>query len=93
MKLTYRFNREQIHILETVNGFDTEFEIKILEDGPLVAGIKEIEKVFEDNRVYTDVMFYVYEHHHYKVIVRKDYYDQFILALMQYRLLLSVEWV
>ena len=93
MQLTYRFDQARVEIKETDTGTDTEFEIKILEDGPLIAGIKEIHKFFEENRVYTDVMFYVYEHHQYKVIVRQDYYTDFILALMKHHLLLSVEWV
>ncbi|MBC8079283.1 MAG: hypothetical protein H7X86_02995 [Gorillibacterium sp.] len=93
MQLTYRFDQANLKINEIDMGTDTEFEIQILNDGPLLRGIKEIHKAFDENKDYTDVMFYIYEHHQYKVIVRKDYYSDFVLALMKHKLLLSVEWV
>lgn len=55
--------------------------------------IKQVKKLFEDNEVYTDVLFYAYGNHEYRVIVRRDYYTDFVLALMKHhRLLQSVEW-
>ncbi|KIL35534.1 hypothetical protein SD71_12800 [Cohnella kolymensis] len=93
MQLTYRFDQECVQIREAADGADIEFEIKILQNGILLKGIKEVQKKFEENSVYTDVLFYAYEDHKYKVIVRKDYYVEFILALMERQILRSVEWV
>jgi hypothetical protein len=42
--------------------------------------------------VYTDVLFYAYPDQTYKVIVRRDYYVEFVLELMKHKLLQSVEW-
>jgi len=92
MTLTYRHNKEVIQISETPNVSDVEFDIKVLAEDKW-AGIKELQRTFEDNDVHTDVLFYPYENHHYKVIVRIDYYADFILGLMKHHLLESVEWV
>lgn len=91
MKLTYRFNKDDVHISETPNDVDIEFEIRIME-AKYWAGMKELQRTFEENRVYTDVLFYPFENHHYRVIVRQDYYIDFILGLMKHHLVESVEW-
>lgn len=92
MQLTYRFDHQRISISETVNGSDTEFEIKIIDEETMLASLKEVQRICEDNDIYTDALFYAYEHHQYKVIVRSDYYVDFIMALMGHQLLKSVEW-
>lgn len=91
MKLTYRYNAEVICISETPNDADVEFEIKIVAEN-MLAAIKEVQKVFEENKVYTDVLFYPYEKLRYRVIVRQDYYVDFILSLLKRRLIDSAEW-
>ncbi len=90
--LTYRYNPDVISIRETANGNDVEFHIQILKEIPYLEEMKKVQKLFEDNRVYTDALFYAYENHEYRVIVRQDYYSDFILALMKHHLLQSVEW-
>lgn len=92
MQLTYRFDHQRITINETVNGSDTEFEINIIDEETMLASFKEVQKKFENNDTYTDALFYAYEHHQYKVIVRGDHYVDFIMALMGRQLLLQVEW-
>lgn len=91
MKLTYRFDEQRVEILESANGTDTEFEIN-LRDLDLVDGLKEVKKKFDENDIYTDVLFYAYENHRYKVIVRSEFYVDFIMALMGNGLLRLVEW-
>ncbi|MDF2963500.1 MAG: hypothetical protein K0S39_5235 [Paenibacillus sp.] len=90
--LTYRNNPDMIKLQESPNGNDIEFHIQILGDQPYLDGMKQVQKTFEDNRVHTDVLFYAYAGHVYKVIVRRDYYEDFILELMRHRLLQRVEW-
>lgn len=89
--LKYEFDQDVIQIRETANEEDVEFHIHILEEQYL-KDMKEIQREFEDNRVYTDVLFYIYANHEYQVIVRKDHYTAFVLELMKHRLLRSVEW-
>ncbi|GIO32176.1 MULTISPECIES: hypothetical protein [Paenibacillus] len=90
--LIYRCNEDVARITETVNGEDVEFRIRLLQEEPYLNRLREIRKHFEDNDVYTDALFYVYKNHEYGAIVRKDYYVDFVLALMKHGLLRSVEW-
>lgn len=90
--LTYTYDQQLLFIRETANGADMEFEIELLGDARLDAELKDIQREFEADEVLTDVLFYVYPHRKYQVIVRSDYYDDFIFALMKHRLLLSVAW-
>ncbi|RAV20073.1 hypothetical protein [Paenibacillus contaminans] len=91
--LTYRFDPEIVHIQEDVNGDDVEFRIRVLKEQPLaVDGLKQARAWFESNEVHTDVLFYAYPDQTYKVIVRRDYYVEFVLELMKQKLLRSVEW-
>ncbi|MGA9173746.1 MAG: hypothetical protein WBZ33_07225 [Thermoactinomyces sp.] len=91
--LAYRSNQDVMKIHEKANEDDIEFHIQILKEKPYVDAIKQIQKQFEDNEVCTDVLFYPYANHEYRVIVRRDYYTDFILALMKHRLIQSVEWI
>jgi len=91
MELTYRYNQDSIEMSESIMETDIEFEIRVIaEHGK--TGIKKIKKFFEEDRVYTDVLFYAYENYRYRVIVRKDYYVDFILALLKHHLIESAEW-
>lgn len=91
MKLTYHYSKEVIQIIETPNETDVEFDIKLPQE-QYWAGMKELQRTFEEDEVYTDVLFYVYKDHHYRVIVRNDYYVDFILGLMKHQLLEEVKW-
>jgi len=92
MELHYRYNEEHLQIIETANNPDIEWDIKLYAERFFPA-IKEIRKTFEENKVYTDVLFYAYDNHHYKIIVRPDYYVDFVLQLMKHQLLDCVEWI
>lgn len=93
MQLSYHFDPARVKLKETVNESDIEFDIELLGEASMVESMKEVQKKFEENDIYTDVLFYPHEHQCYRVIVRKDFYVEFILAMMQYRLLDRVEWV
>ncbi|MDG0793983.1 hypothetical protein OMP38_26540 [Cohnella ginsengisoli] len=91
--LNYRFDETALQIGESANENDVEFRIVLATDDPsIAAGLKRVRQEFDENRVYTDVLFYHYPNHEYKVIVRKDYYVDFVLELMKQRLLKSVAW-
>jgi hypothetical protein len=90
--LKYEYDHSVIQINEVKNENDVEFHIHILQEESYLDRIKKVQHVFEDDRVYTDVLFYIYANHEYRVIVRRDYYDDFVLELMKQRLLTSVKW-
>ncbi|MFC3802298.1 hypothetical protein [Cohnella sp. GCM10012308] len=91
--LSYRFDESILRISESANENDVEFRIDLVTDEPsALAGLQRVRQAFDENRVYTDVLFYHYPDREYKVIVRKDYYTDFVLELMKQRLLQSVEW-
>lgn len=91
--MKYQYDQNVIRISETANENDIEFRILILIEKPYLDGMKQVQKEYEDNRIHTDVLFYIYANHEYRVIVRKDHYEDFVLELMKRRLLQSVEWV
>ncbi|CAN7754279.1 hypothetical protein LJR153_006836 [Paenibacillus sp. LjRoot153] len=91
--LRYTFDEKAIELSETANGQDIEFRIHILEDASMDQRVKDIQHDFEHNHVITDVLFYAFKNQEYQFIVRKDYYEAFILSLMKHRLLTSVTWV
>lgn len=90
--LTYQFDPDVIQIQEKTNDKDVEFEIRVVNEESLVQELRGIRKWFETNDVHTDVLFYGYPDRTFKVIVRHDYYVEFVLELMKHRLLRSVEW-
>ena len=53
---------------------------------------KPLKMFFEDDDVYTDVLFYAYPNQVYSAVVRTDYYTDFILQLMKHQLIQCVEW-
>ena len=91
MKLIYEWNQNVIDISEVEVLNDIEFSIKVLSPSHF-DDMKNIQKIFESNDVITDVLVYTYTNHEYRVIVRKDYYGDFILQLMKNQLLTKVEW-
>lgn len=90
--LTYRFDPELLDIQETPNGNDTEFIIRVPDGSPALEGLKRVQSYFDDNKDYTDVLFYLYPHHEFKVIVRRELYAEFLGELIKRRLLRSLEW-
>lgn len=92
LMLTYQFDPDVIQIQEKTNDKDVEFEIRVVKEEALVHELRQIRKWFETNDVHTDVLFYGYPDRTFKVIVRHDYYVEFVLELMKHRLLRSVEW-
>lgn len=94
MPLNYRIDSERVRIRETTNDDDVEFELTFLQDEPLLSKMREVQKRFEDNDVYTDVLFYLNQdqERQYRIIVRKDFYTDFLLALLKFRILEGLEW-
>jgi endo-1,4-beta-mannosidase len=90
--LVYTFDNQIIEIREAVNGNDMEFTIRIVQEEPYLERFRQVEHFFNENGVISDVFFYPHVNHEFQVIVRSDYYADFVLELMKRRLLKSVEW-
>ncbi|WP_028549091.1 hypothetical protein [Paenibacillus sp. UNC451MF] len=90
--LAYNYDDQMIELSETANETDVEFRIRVIGNEPFEQKMKAVQNEFEHNEVLTDVFFYAYKNQAYQFIVRKDYYTDFILALMKHRILRSVEW-
>ncbi|HZG78104.1 MAG TPA: hypothetical protein VEZ72_19790 [Paenibacillus sp.] len=88
--LLYAYDEAAVDIRETANEADVEFRIRLLTAPP--EAMEAIRETFDDNRVHTDVLVYPYPDRDYRVIVRKDYYERFVLELMRMKLLRRVEW-
>ncbi|XJZ27991.1 hypothetical protein ACF5W4_04090 [Bacillota bacterium Lsc_1132] len=91
MKLTYKFDKTVMELTETKNGEDIEFNITFLTN-EFKQQIEKVEKHFSENNLITDVLVYAHKNHHYQIIVRKDFYEEFVLQLFKQRLLLEVKW-
>ncbi|BFT72329.1 hypothetical protein [Paenibacillus sp. P36] len=91
MKLTYDWNKDIVEISETQVSNELEFTIRILSDHHFNS-MKLVQKNFEANDVITDVLVYPYTNHEYRVVVRNDFYEDFILQLCKYQLVTKVEW-
>lgn len=92
LKLRYTYNDSIMVLDEMPNEADIEFEVQIKDDR-YWAGMKAVQRFFEENEVYTDVLFYPFENRKFRIIVREDHYAAFILCLMKHQLLDKVEWV
>lgn len=92
MKIFYEYDKNIIELNETDNGEDKEFNIKLLDKG-LDDNLHEIRKFFEQNKVYTDVLFYTHSDHTYQIIVKNEYYTDFVIKLFKEKLLQKISWV
>ncbi|WP_433945340.1 hypothetical protein [Paenibacillus sp. SN-8-1] len=89
--LTYQIDSSVLDLQESQDGTDIEFNIK-LHHGGAVDGLRLVQQVFDSNTDYTDALFYAYANHEYKVIVRQEHYNDFLIELFKARLLRSLEW-
>ncbi|WP_010632540.1 hypothetical protein [Sporolactobacillus vineae] len=89
--LSFKVNEEMISLTEKRNGQDCEFLIHTKTNEALDR-LRKLRAFFEDDKVYTDILFYSRQDHEYQVIVRRDVYVPFVVHLFQLQLLLSVAW-
>jgi hypothetical protein len=91
--IRYEYDREGLDIQEKENGEDREFVMKVKNPEKYLPGLRKVRTHFSKDTVYTDVLFYTHPNHEYHIIVRADYYVDFILSLFKHRILLRLEWV
>lgn len=87
----YTFDHHLIDIRETQNETDVTFQIEVKSE-EIRNRLKQVRSVFDDNKDYTDVMFYSHQDGQYEVIVRRDAVLSFLLQLFRFRCLESLHW-
>ncbi|MBW5447313.1 hypothetical protein GE107_14750 [Cohnella sp. CFH 77786] len=90
--LKYEFDPRILDIRESENENDAEFLIRIPDGSPGLAEMRKVQHHFEDDNDYTDVLFYLYPNHEFKVILQREHYADFLAELMKRKLLRSLEW-
>lgn len=90
--LTYTFDPALIELEETSNVNDKEFRLRLLQATACKEAMRRVQEHFQDNAVIIDVLFYTYPNDTYRIIVRQDYYAEFITELLKHRLLQSAAW-
>jgi hypothetical protein len=91
MKVEYKYDAQLLEIKETTNGDDLEFTITLL-DNQLKKGLKLVREYFEENKILTDIHYYIHPNNRYQIIVRKDFYNEFLIQLFRQGLLQEIKW-
>lgn len=92
MKLVYKFDEKLFELQETQNGEDIEFTFTLL-DVELKKSLLKIREFFDENNIITDIQVYIHHNNRYQIIVRKDFYHDFVLQLFKQQLLQELKWV
>jgi hypothetical protein len=92
MRINYQYNEEEVKLTEVPNGDDIEFTLILLNDA-LKQKIIVIRDYFNSNNIETDILVYKHPNNHYQIIVRKDFYEEFILQLFKQQLLTELSWI
>lgn len=91
MKLKYQYDKEILTISEKQSESDIEITI-LFKNEESAKHLEAIRIFFDENDIYTDAIFNTYTDNSHQVIVRKDYYIDFILQLFKQTLLKSITW-
>lgn len=89
--LRYTFDESHINIKEIVNSSDTTYQI-VIKSEDMRKRLKQVRTYFEDNKDYTDALFYSNEDGTYEVIVRKDSIHAFLIHAFRFQCLKSLQW-
>ena len=91
MRIKYMYDKNLLEIKEVANGNDMEFLI-ILFETELKKKLVKVRQYFDENKVLTDIHFYIHSNNNFQVIVRNDFYNEFILQLFRQQLLQEIKW-
>ncbi|NHM31866.1 hypothetical protein [Neobacillus terrae] len=91
MKLNYEFNKELLSITEKVNEEDIEFSI-VFKNVKLAEKLEKVHQYFDLNEIHTDALFFTNKDGSNQIIVKKDFYEDFILQLFKQQLLERLKW-
>lgn len=92
MKVAYTFNKQFLDLNEAVNGEDFEFSLTFF-DNTFKKKIEKIREHFDTNSILTDILFYIHPNNRYQIIVRKDFYNEFIIELFRQQIVQEIKWI
>lgn len=92
MKVEYKYNEQFLELMETPNGEDFEFTLTFV-DNKWKKKIEEIREYFDTNNILTDIHFYIHPNNRFQIIVRKDFYNEFIIQLFKQQIVEKIKWV
>jgi hypothetical protein len=92
MRIKYQYNKEDLKISEAPNEDDIEFNIILFKED-LKQDLIKIRDYFSSNNIVTDILVYKHPNNHYQIIVRKDFYQEFILQLFKQQLIKELSWI
>ena len=92
MKIEYKYDEKLLIVKETANGNDIEFTISLYSKD-LKPPLEEVRDYFNENKILTDVLFYTHPNHVFQIIVRKDFYKDFLLQLFKHQIIQQLKWV
>ncbi|WHY87595.1 hypothetical protein QNH39_07140 [Neobacillus novalis] len=91
MNVAYKYDEKLLELKETANGDDIEFLITLF-DSELKKRLIKVREFFEDNKILTDIHYYIHPNNKYQIIVRKDFYNEFLIQLFRQELLQEIKW-
>jgi hypothetical protein len=91
MRMLYKYNETKIVLNQSQNGDDVEFNLTLL-DKEMKKQLVKVKEFFAENSITTDLLVYTHSDKRIQIIVRKDFYQDFILQLFKHHLLDEVKW-
>ncbi|MEH7159318.1 hypothetical protein V7121_24225 [Neobacillus drentensis] len=92
MRVSYTFDEQLLSLQETANEEDFEFSLTLVaKDGR--SKMEKIREHFDANNILTDIHFYIHPNNRFQIIVRKDFYNEFIIELFRQQLIQEIKWI
>lgn len=91
MNIDYKYDEKLLELKEIANADDIEFLITLFDSG-LKKRLIKVREFFEDNKILTDIHYYIHPNNKYQIIVRKDFYNEFLIQLFRQKLLQEIKW-
>ncbi|ETI66834.1 hypothetical protein [Neobacillus vireti] len=91
MIIDYKYDEKLLELKEIANEDDIEFLITLF-DSELKKRLIKVREFFEDNKILSDIHYYIHPNNKYQVIVRKDFYNEFLIQLFRQELLQEIKW-
>jgi hypothetical protein len=89
--VSYTFDPGLIEIVENRNEKDVTFLMKAKSE-TMRQRLKQVRAYFDENKDYTDAMFYTHNDGTYEAIVRNDMLLPFLLSAFRFRCIESLKW-
>ncbi|SMQ66099.1 hypothetical protein SAMN05444673_1453 [Bacillus sp. OV166] len=92
MKVDYRYDEQILELKETANGDDFEFTLTFV-DNNWKKKVGKIREYFDENNILTDIHFYIHPNNRFQIIVRKDFYNEFLIQLFRQQIVKEIKWI